>query len=107
MANIRQIKLSNGQIYTVFDPIALHLDSSGRILCGNTVVDNIVIDGSLSIVTIDNVPVEEQINNVLTQDELTGEVKKRSVNYLLEDIGGCSFKMEAGDVLSLQLGKQS
>lgn len=107
MANIRQIKLSDGQIYTIFDPVALHLDSSGRILCGNTIVDQAILAGSLSILTIDDVPVEDQITNVLTQDTLTGEIQKRSTNYLLEDIGGYSCKMEANNTLSLQLGKQN
>ena len=44
--------------------------------------------------------------NVLVLDEETGQVKKRSTNNLLKDIGGVSYSIdEASGTLSLKLGK--
>lgn len=106
MANgrIRTIKLSDGQVYTVFDNLALHLGPNNEILCGDETVDRIVIGGYATIESIDDVPPEIEIDNVLTQAN-SGEIKKRSTNYLLKDIGGYSLSIDNNGTLIGKLGK--
>lgn len=108
MANIKKIKLSDGSIYSIFDEGALRLDpESNKLLTGNQVVDNVIIAGNLSILEIDDVPLDATIDNVLVQDATTGQVKKRSTDKLLEDIGGISYSIDnTSGTLSFKLGKQ-
>lgn len=108
MANIKKIKLSDGSVYSIFDEGALRLDpESNKLLTGNQVVDNVIIEGSLSILEIDDVPLDAAIDNVLVQDATTGQVKKRSTDKLLEDIGGISYSIDnTSGTLSFKLGKQ-
>ena len=71
------------------------------------VVDNVIIEGNLSILEIDDVPLDAAIDNVLVQDATTGQVKKRSTDKLLEDIGGISYSIDnTSGTLSFKLGKQ-
>ena len=108
MANIKKIKLSDGSVYSIFDEGALRLDpESNKLLTGNKVVDNVIIEGNLSILEIDDVPLDASIDNVLVQDATTGQVKKRSTDKLLEDIGGISYSIDnTSGTLSFKLGKQ-
>lgn len=108
MANIKKIKLSDGSVYSIFDEGALRLDpESNKLLTGNKVVDNVIIEGNLSILEIDDVPLDAAIDNVLVQDATTGQVKKRSTDKLLEDIGGISYSIDnTSGTLSFKLGKQ-
>ena len=108
MANIKKIKLSDGSIYSIFDEGALRLDpESNKLLTGNQVVDNVIIEGNLSILEIDDVPLDAAIDNVLVQDATTGQIKKRSTDKLLEDIGGISYSIDnTSGTLSFKLGKQ-
>ena len=108
MANIKKIKLSDGSVYSIFDEGALRLDpESNKLLTGNQVVDNVIIEGSLSILEIDDVPLDAAIDNVLVQDATTGQVKKRSTDKLLEDIGGISYSIDnTSGILSFKLGKE-
>ena len=108
MANIKKIKLSDGSVYSIFDEGALRLDpKSNKLLTGNQVVDNVIIEGNLSILEIDDVPLDAAIDNVLVQDATTGQVKKRSTDKLLEDIGGISYSIDnTSGTLSFKLGKQ-
>ena len=108
MANIKKIKLSDGSVYSIFDEGALRLDpESNKLLTGNQVVDNIIIAGNLSILEIDDVPLDAAIDNVLVQDATTGQIKKRSTDKLLEDIGGISYSIDnTSGTLSFKLGKQ-
>ena len=108
MANIKKIKLSDGSVYSIFDEGALRLDpESNKLLTGNQVVDNVIIEGSLSILEIDDVPLDAAIDNVLVQDATTGQVKKRSTDKLLEDIGGISYSIDnTSGTLSFKIGKQ-
>ena len=108
MANIKKIKLSDGSIYSIFDEGALRLDPvSNKLLTGNQVVDNVIIEGNLSILEIDDVPLDAAIDNVLVQDATTGQVKKRSTDKLLEDIGGISYSIDnTSGTLSFKLGRQ-
>ena len=108
MANIKKIKLSEGSVYSIFDEGALRLDpESNKLLTGNQVVDNVIIEGNLSILEIDDVPLDAAIDNVLVQDATTGQIKKRSTDKLLEDIGGISYSIDnTSGTLSFKLGKQ-
>ena len=106
LPRIKRIKLSNGQTYSIFDQGALRLNSNHQLVTGNAIVDNIIIQQGLHITLVDDVPVEDTINNVLTQDASTGEIKKRNIDILLEDIGGTSYNMDdSTGVLSLKIGK--
>ena len=108
MANIKKIKLSDGSVYSIFDEGALRLDpESNKLLTGNQVVDNVIIEGNLSILEIDDVPLDAAIDNVLVQDATTGQIKKRSTDKLLEDIGGISYSIDnTSGTLAFKLGKQ-
>lgn len=108
MANIKKIKLSDGSVYSIFDEGALRLDpESNKLLTGNQIVDNVIIEGNLSILEIDDVPLDATIDNVLVQDAVTGQIKKRSADKLLEDIGGISYNIDnISGTLSFKLGKQ-
>ena len=108
MANIKKIKLSDGSVYSIFDEGALRLDpESNKLLTGNQVVDNVIIEGNLSILEIDDIPLDAAIDNVLVQDATTGQIKKRSTDKLLEDIGGISYSIDnTSGTLSFKLGKQ-
>lgn len=108
MANIKKIKLSDGSVYSIFDEGALRLDqNTNKLITGNTIVDKILLDGDLFISEIDDVPIEQAINNVLVQDSATGQIKKRSTDKLLEDIGGISYKIDNDTgTLSFKFGKQ-
>lgn len=114
MPNIRTIRLSDGQVYSVFDPLALRLDANGNLITGNAVVDNVILNGHLKITEIDSVPVNTSIDNVLvaynvgTSQDPVYEIKKRDTDQLLEDIGGYSCAVNTStNTLSLQLGKQT
>lgn len=114
MANIKKIKLSNGNVYSIFDEGALRLNSSGILVTGNEVVDNLLVDGTVQIAEIDDIPVEQAIDNVMvawnvgTAVAPVYEMRKRTTDQLLEDIGGASYSMDnATGTLSLKIGKQS
>lgn len=103
---IKKIKLSNGSIYSIFDEGALRLNSDSKLITGNDIVDKVILDGNLFITEIDDVPVEDSIENVLVQDTTTGQIKKRTINKLLEDIGGCSYAFDNyTGTLTLKTGK--
>lgn len=108
MPKITKIKLSDNTVYSIFDNGALRLNEQGILVTGNTLVDELILDGHLYITEIDDVPVNSSITNVLVQDASTGEIKKRSTDKLLEDIGGISYSMDASaGILSLKIGKQT
>lgn len=107
MSNIKKIKLSNGSVYSIFDEGALRLDENNILITGNTIIDQVILQGHLSITEIDDVPITESIDNVLVTDSTTGEIKKRSISQLLADIGGCSYSLDDHEgILKLKIGKQ-
>ena len=85
---IKKVKLSDGSIYSFFDNGALRLNENNILITGNDVVDQVIIQKNLTIIEIDDVPVEQAIDNVLVQDKTTGRIMKRSTDQLLADIGG-------------------
>ena len=104
---IKRIKLSDGTICNIFDTGALRLNENGILVTDNEIVNQMIIDGGLSITSVDDVPIDQVINNVLVQDTTTNEIKKRTTNQLLSDIGGfsCSVNDESGTIIFKQ-GKQ-
>lgn len=106
MANIKRIKLSDGSVYSIFDEGALRLNDEGKLVTGNIVVDQIIVNTDLYIIAVDDVPVEQEINNVVTMVQENGKwtMKRRSTDYLLKDIGGTSHEVE-DSTLSLKIGK--
>lgn len=110
MANnrIKKIKLSNGTIYSIFDDGALRLNDAGILITGNAVVDQVILQGGLTIAEVDDVDVNKlEYTKVLVQDSTTGKVVGKDKNKLLEDIGGISYSMDESDgVLSFKFGAQ-
>lgn len=103
---IKKIKLSDGTVYSIFDEGALRLNEEGKLITGNIIVDNIIINSGLSIIAVDDKPVNETIDNVLIQDTNdNNKIKKRSTDQLLSDIGGISCKIE-NDTITFKIGKQ-
>ena len=99
---IKKIKLSNGSVYSIFDEGSLHLNENNVLITGNSIVDEAILDGHLYITEIDDIPINQSIDNVLVQDSTTGEIKKRTTDKLLEDIGGISYSIdETNGILSL------
>ena len=110
MANkkIKKIKLSNGTIYSIFDEGALRLNDEGILITGNATVDQVILQGNLTIAEVDDIDVNKlEYTKVLVQDSKTGKVVGRDKNKLLEDIGGISYSMdEANGILSFKFGAQ-
>lgn len=101
---IKKVKLSDGSIYAFFDTGALRLNENNVLVTGSTVVDRVIIQKGLTIVEIDNVPIEQVIDNVLVQDRTTGRIMKRSTDQLLADIGGVSCEVE-NSTFAVKIGK--
>lgn len=101
---IKKVKLSDGSVYAFFDNGALRLNENNILVTGDEVVDQVIIQKNLTIIEIDNVPVEQEIDNVLVQDKTTGRIMKRSTDQLLADIGGISCEVE-NSTFSVKIGK--
>lgn len=104
MADIKKIKLSDGSVYSIFDEGALRLNKDNILITGNKIVDEVIIQGHLEIVEIDDIPVDQAIDNVLVQDPITGRIARRSTSQLLADIGGMSCDIQEG-VFMVKIGK--
>ena len=106
MANIKTIKLSDGSVYSIFDNGALRLNEQGYLITGNSVVDQSITCEGVYIIEVDEEPIENTINNLITAVQVNGrwELKRRSVDKILEDIGGTSSTVKDG-VLTLKIGK--
>ena len=101
---IKKVKLSDGSIYSFFDNSALRLNENNILITGSKVVDRVIIQKNLTIIEIDDVPIEQAIDNVLVQDKATGRIMKRSTDQLLADIGGVSCEVE-DSTFSVKIGK--
>ena len=107
MANIKKIKLSDGSVYSIFDEGALRLNSEGKLITGNDIVDSLILSvKELYIAEVDDVPVGNGIDNVVTMVQENGYwvLKRRSTEHLLKDIGGTSHSV-SGNTLNLKIGK--
>lgn len=101
---IRKIKLSNGQVYSIFDAGGIHIDpASHKLVSGNPVLDTIILDNdSLVISEIDDEEIEAQY---VVYNPITGELNYRSKDKVLKDIGGTAYEMGEDGVLKLKVGK--
>ena len=83
---IKKIKLSNGSVYAIFDEGSLRLNSDHELITGNSIVDEVIIQGHLQIAEIDDVPVNQSIEKVLTWDPLTGSIYTCTLAELFNDV---------------------
>lgn len=99
---VAKVKLSDGTVYTIKDANALQ--QSGGTLTGDLTVDTKITTDKLYIIETQYIQVP--VTNVLTEDETTHEIKKRSVDDLLADIGGASYSIDQqAGILTLKIGK--
>ncbi len=100
---ISKVQLSDGSIYYIKDRNALQ--ASGGTMTGDLEVDAKIQANKLFIMSIEVMTYRP--TNVLVEDETSHEIKKRSTDILLEDIGGYSCKESdlANGILTLKLGK--
>lgn len=83
---IKKVKLSNGSVYSIFDEGALRLNSDKVICTGNTVVDEAILNGHLSITEIDDIPIAQLTEDILVTDA-NGTVYKENIRQVLREIG--------------------
>lgn len=100
MANIKKIKLSNGAIYSIFDEGALRLNANNEICTGNAAVDEAIFTGHLSIKEIDDVPLA-QSNEIVISVNADGTIIKQNIRQVLRDLG-CITAEVANEILSLE-----
>ena len=109
---VKKIQLSNGEVYHIYDAGAAritdlenYLPLDGGEITGNLQVDYEIKTNKLTILSLEYVEEEHEITNVLVEDE-NGEIKKRSIDLLLKDIGGTSYTVnESNGTLILKRGK--
>ena len=109
---IKKVQLSNGEIYYIYDSGAARLSdldhyvpNDGGTITGNLQVDQKIITNDLAVLAVEFLAEEYEIDNVLVLDS-NGDVKKRSTDYLLKDIGGTSCSVnESNGTLILKRGK--
>lgn len=109
---IKKIKLSDNNIYYVCDSEAArasalldYLPLTGGTITGEIDIQNICKVNNLYILQTTELPYEDKPTNVLVQKS-NGEIVKRDINYLLEDVGGISYSMdEENSILTLKIGK--
>ena len=99
---IKKIQLSDGSVHWIKDSNALPL--SGGTLTGDLKVDTLIKTNKLFILNMEVMVDPDSPTNVLVEDE--GEIKKRSTDLLLKDIGGYSANFDSNNgILELKLGK--
>ena len=109
---IKKIKLDNNQVYYVYDVNAPRIEDlnnylpiTGGNITGDLEVDGQLKAGSLNVTSIEYMSSADP-DSVLVQ-AADGSIQKRSVNNLLEDIGGASYSYDATtETLSFKIGKQ-
>lgn len=113
MGNIKKIKLSNGDIYSIFDQGALRLDpTTKKIITGVGPVDEAILDGHLSITEIDDVPLAQVQYKVLvspvigtdasTGKPIYGEVQTQDIRQVLKNLGLLTARLD-DNVLRLEV----
>lgn len=107
----KTVKLSDGNVYAVFDETALRLNSDGILVTGDTAVDELIIDGGFRITEVNEVSDEDPISNVLvavnvgTDLEPVYEFQSRSTADLLADLGGMTIEAdEPNEMLIVKIG---
>lgn len=105
MANtnkIRKIKLSNGQVYSIFDEGALRLNDEGKLVTGNIVVDDILINTSATIASIDELPLAQTDMKVLVRNKTTGVIGYQDVRQVLKSLGVITAQVQ-DEILNLEV----
>ena len=82
---IKKIKLNDGSVYAIFDEGSLRLNDNNVLITGNDTVDNVIINGSLQITEIDDIPINKSLEYVLTWDVSTGSFYKCTLADLFSD----------------------
>ena len=102
-----KLKLNDGQIYSIFDTGAIHINDQGRLVTGNSIVDNVLINQNKFIIEIDDLPVDQAADYYLVQKTGDPNIKRKQRKEVLKDIGGASFSIDSSTgTLSLKLGAQ-
>lgn len=83
---IKKIKLSNNEVYSIFDEGALRLDENNVLCTGNGIVDAVIVSKGLSIKEIDDVPLAQSNETVLTV-KADGTIIKQNIRQVLRDLG--------------------
>lgn len=111
MANIKKIKLSNGNVYSIFDEGALRLidykDPTTQVVrkvigTGNSVVDQVIIEQQLTIAEIDDIDISKYDGKVIARDKDTGILHEVSLRKLLNDLGVITASVDEDGTLSLE-----
>lgn len=95
---IRKIKLSNDQVFSIYDAGALRLIDD-VLYTDNEAVDNVILQGHLSIKEIDNVPIAQSNMTVLSVNS-DGTIIKQNIKQVLRDLGLVTANVE-NEILSL------
>lgn len=102
-----KLKLNDGQIYSIFDTGAIHLDDNGRLVTGNSIVDNVLINQDKFIIEIDDLLVDQAADYYLVQKTGDPNIKRKQRKEVLKDIGGYSASIDAeSGILNLKLGAE-
>lgn len=88
VSKIKKIKLSDGSVYAIFDEGSLRLNDQRILVTGNSVVDEVIVNGRLKIIEIDDIPIEKSIDKVLTWDSATGSLYTCTLQELFKDLYG-------------------
>lgn len=108
---IKKVTLDDMSTYYIYDAEAPRITDlnnyvpiTGGTITGNLTVDQKICAGELQVLDIRYIQSDDYTNVLIQQAD--GTIMKRSIDSLLGDIGGCSFKMnDATGVLSFQQGK--
>ena len=96
---IKKIKLTDGNIYSIFDEGALRLNENGVVLTGSTPVDTIILQNHLAIDMIDGVALSElnpDVMFIVKETDSEGNehniVKKASLSRAREILGIVDYR---------------
>lgn len=102
-----KLKLNDGQIYSIFDTGAIHVNDQGRLVTGNFIVDNVLINDNKFIIEIDDIPIDQTADYYLVQINGVQTIKRKKRKDVLKDIGGTSYNIDSEHgILQLQVGLQ-
>ena len=113
MGKIRKIKLSNNDVYSIFDQGALRLDpTTKKLVTGVGVVDDVITNTDLYIVEIDDLPLANVQMDVLVQTPVIrvehgayvsgGELKRQDIRQVLKNLGLITANVQ-NEVLNLEV----
>ena len=109
--NIKKVQLSNGDVYALFDEGALRLDANNVLLTGNQTVDQVIIDGKLSITKLNDLPLYNETSEssefidpeVVFIDPNTGELLKASLSRARLKLGIVNYRLaQTNGILELE-----